>query len=272
MYISLLSLFCVNSIITGIYHKCFFILFNCKIIQAFLHYYSSLIKISKILGLDRRTVKKYIDSSYIPKYTRQGRLSILDQYKIEINEMLSKGISIAEIYRVIEANGYKGSNSNLRNYCSKLKKEFSNNINQPNLKNRTVKIKGNILLKALYKPIENIPELDERTLEIINKKYPFYMQIIELIGKFRVLLKEKNVQNLTNWISEAKLLNNSYINSFINGIKRDIEAVKNSIKYEYNNGLAEGSINKLKVIKRIMYGRNSFEILKKKVLYIESTR
>lgn len=149
----------------------------------------SLIKISKILGLDRRTVKKYIDSSYTPKYTRQGRLSILDQYKIEINEMLSKGISIADIYRVIEAKGYKGSNSNLRNYCSKLKKEFNNNINQPNLKNRTVKIKRNILLKALYKPIENIPELDERTLEIINKKYPFYMQIIELIGKFRVLLK-----------------------------------------------------------------------------------
>ncbi|HWQ89813.1 MAG TPA: transposase, partial [Desulfitobacteriaceae bacterium] len=35
---------------------------------------------------------------------------------------------------------------------------------------------------------------------------------------------------------------------------------------EYNNGLAEGSINKLKVIKRIMYGRNSFEMLRNKLL------
>ncbi|MEJ8555092.1 transposase [Tepidibacter sp. Z1-5] len=50
----------------------------------------------------------------------------------------------------------------------------------------------------------------------------------------------------------------------------DRRTVKNSIKYEYDNGLAEGSINKLKVIKRIMYGRNSFEMLKNKVLYIES--
>ena len=40
MYSSLLSLLCTNSIITRIYHKCFFILFSCKIIQAFLHYYS----------------------------------------------------------------------------------------------------------------------------------------------------------------------------------------------------------------------------------------
>ena len=38
------------------------------------------------------------------------------------------------------------------------------------------------------------------------------------------------------------------MNSFIHGIERDIEAVKNAIIYEYNNGLAEGSVNKIKVI------------------------
>ena len=54
--------------------------------------------------------------------------------------------------------------------------------------------------------------------------------------------------------------------SFINGLERDIDAVKNGIKYDYNNGLAEGSVNKIKVIKRIMYGRCSFNLLKQKVL------
>ena len=54
--------------------------------------------------------------------------------------------------------------------------------------------------------------------------------------------------------------------------KKDIVAVKNGIKYEYNNGLAEGSVNKVKVIKRIMYGRNSFELLKAKVLFHEEFR
>ena len=39
--------------------------------------------------------------------------------------------------------------------------------------------------------------------------------------------------------------------------------------YPYNNGLAEGSVNKIKVIKRTMYGRNSFELLKAKVLFYE---
>ena len=52
----------------------------------------------------------------------------------------------------------------------------------------------------------------------------------------------------------------------------DINAVKNGIKLKYNNGLAEGSVNKIKVIKRIMYGRNSFDLLKVKVLLHEHFR
>ena len=48
--------------------------------------------------------------------------------------------------------------------------------------------------------------------------------------------------------------------------------MKNGIAMQYNDGLAEGSVNKLKVIKRIMYGRNSFELLKAKVLLHEQFR
>ena len=51
-----------------------------------------------------------------------------------------------------------------------------------------------------------------------------------------------------------------------------MEAIKNAITYQYNNGLAEGSVNKIKVIKRIMYGRNSFELLKSKILLYEALR
>lgn len=52
-------------------------------------------------------------------------------------------------------------------------------------------------------------------------------------------------------------------------VKKDIEAVKNRIVFVYNNGLEEGSVNKIKVIQRIMYGRNSFELFKTKVLLHE---
>ena len=57
----------------------------------------------------------------------------------------------------------------------------------------------------------------------------------------------------------------------VNGLTQEQyeAAVKNAICYKYNNGLAEGSVNKIKLTKRIMYGRNSFQLLKAKLLLNE---
>lgn len=60
--------------------------------------------------------------------------------------------------------------------------------------------------------------------------------------------------------------------TYVNGLLSDIDSLKNAIKYKYNNVLAEGSVNKIKLTKRIMYGRNSFELLKAKLLLNESKR
>ena len=78
-----------------------------------------------------------------------------------------------------------------------------------------------------------------------------------------------NPAKLDEWINEAQKYDIPELQTFINGIKKDLTAIKNGIIYSYNNGLAEGSVNKIKVIKRIMYGRNSFELLKAKVLFGE---
>ena len=83
-------------------------------------------------------------------------------------------------------------------------------------------------------------------------------------------MNSKNVEKVEEWIEKASNLKIRKIDKFVNGLKRDIQAVRNAIIYEYNNGLAEGSVNKLKVIKRIMYGRNKFEMLRQKVVLLEN--
>jgi len=70
-------------------------------------------------------------------------------------------------------------------------------------------------------------------------------------------------------LKRALNLEISEINSFVNGIIRDLEAVKNGIALKYNNGLVEGSVNKLKIIKQIMYVRSNFKLLRNKILLRE---
>ena len=89
---------------------------------------------------------------------------------------------------------------------------------------------------------------------------------------FQKILLSKEIDALPQWITVAEELNLGELNTFINGIKKDIDTVQHTFTSPYSNGLAEGSVNKLKTIKRIMYGRCSFELLRKKLLLLESRK
>ena len=93
-----------------------------------------------------------------------------------------------------------------------------------------------------------------------------------MVWEFKDIFKYKKMDELPHWIEKTKKLNIREMNRFILGLERDWEAIQNAIIYDYNNGLAEGSINKVKVIKRIMYGRCSFSTLRSKDLMLEQLK
>ena len=85
-------------------------------------------------------------------------------------------------------------------------------------------------------------------------------------------MNAKQSERLLPYIQRLEGLEIPEVKKFCNGVKADIEAVKNVISLVYNNGLAEGNVNKIKLIKRVMYSRNSFNLLKAKVLFYEKYR
>lgn len=231
--------------------------------------------IARNLNMAFVTVTKYLDEnvSAINGNYSVKRKSILDPFLEEINKLIDKGFTSSEIENSIRLDGYNGSDSTIRNYRARLKKSnheiYKNNGTSPCT---TELVERNKLIKLLYKPLTKVRGLSIENLNKVNEKYPRYKEIIDLVSEFRTILKGKEITKFNKWMEQASSLNNKFINSFIHGTTRDIIAVKNAIIYDYNNGLAEGSVNKLKVIKRIMYGRNSFDMLYKKLLWLEKNR
>lgn len=226
----------------------------------------SMRKIAEEMFLDRRTIKKYLESDGKWNHESKGvkRESKLDDYKDLIKKMHIDGISSKEIYIEIKNQGFVGGDSLVRKFITDFRAEA--------LEEETVDIKyvkRNDLVSLLYKPIEKIKTITSEELQIVLNKYEKYKVILETIKEFKEILFGKDNLKLSGWIEKYKGLNIRELNSFITGITRDIEAVNNSIIYEYSNGLAEGKINKIKVIKRIMYGRCSFNTLRNKILKIE---
>lgn len=105
------------------------------------------------------------------------------------------------------------------------------------------------------------------------KKYPHIGYLYTTLKEFHRIVFSQKPDELETWISDTVTYDIPEVVSFLDSIRKDIDAVKNGIKLQYNNGLAEGSVNKLKLIKRIMYGRNSFDLFKAKgnLLLIQQT-
>ena len=125
------------------------------------------------------------------------------------------------------------------------------------------------LLKLLYNPIEKVKGITESQLEKVIRDYPALADIYHIVRSFKEIMFAKRVWDLDAWIESAQALGSEDINSFLNGLSRDIMAVKNAIIYDYNNGLAEASINKIKLYKKIMFGTYSFQMLRCKTRMLE---
>jgi len=103
------------------------------------------------------------------------------------------------------------------------------------------------LLKLLYHPVTKIKGLKREEVDRACEKYPMLEKIISLVDSFKIALKTRRIDCFENLIESATELN--------------IDAVKNAVIYDYNNVLAEGKVNKVKVTKRIMYCFSATQLL-----------
>ena len=81
-----------------------------------------------------------------------------------------------------------------------------------------------------------------------------------------MIYKNKESFQLLEWMEKHRTSKFPFFQSFIAGLKEDLSAVLNSVQEPWSNGVTEGQVNRLKNIKRMMYGRANFDLLKKRVL------
>ncbi|HEY6408145.1 MAG TPA: transposase, partial [Ktedonobacteraceae bacterium] len=91
-------------------------------------------------------------------------------------------------------------------------------------------------------------------------------QVYQLTQDFRTMVTKLQVTVLGRWVEEAKTSGIKEMHSLATGISRDFDAVHGALSMEYSNGQTEGKVNKLKCIKRQMYGRANFDLLRQRML------
>lgn len=79
-------------------------------------------------------------------------------------------------------------------------------------------------------------------------------------------MRDREPEKLKEWYEKANSCQIKALENFARGIKEDWAAVENGVTYQWSNGQVEGQVNRLKMLKRQMYGRASHELLKKRFL------
>lgn len=247
-------------------------------IQSFLKEGCSYREIAKRMGVSRKTIAKYREGDPY-KLCRSGvNQSKLDAYHKVISNCLMNGFNKSRTVKYLYSLGYTGARSTAFDYLVKLEQSSGNSFApQPYVRTYTEAMKykaGSKGKNADYLTRAGIFRclwMDETLLtqehkDYLLNNYPMFGEIRKCIHHFRSIFAKRSMPELYLFIEYYSKNAIPELKSFAKGLLRDIEAVENAVASDLSNGFVEGTNNKLKMIKRTMYGRCSPQLLCAKMM------
>jgi transposase len=120
--------------------------------------------------------------------------------------------------------------------------------------------------RDIFKHIGSDKKIDDNDKKAVYENHPEIISIDECVKDFRDIYQQKSIIMLHTFIQKYKKSHINDLCSFANGLNNDLATVENSVTSPYSNGILEGNNNKLKMIKRMMYGRAKLPLLRAKLL------
>jgi transposase len=223
--------------------------------------------IARLAGLSRKTVQRYLASETYPLRNTPSRSSRINRYANQINGFLESGVdSAAEIYRQLADQGFTGSYYMVRRHLKKACRSVLST--GPNKKRLRVELWSSRRTAWLMStPTDELSSLDATRVNAILQACPEVKIAADLISQFTKILRERTKHGFHSWICAATTPHiPKAIRNFALSLVKDQAAVEASLELPWSNGQLEGQINRLKMIKRQMYGRANLKLLECRVL------
>ena len=106
---------------------------------------------------------------------------------------------------------------------------------------------------------------EQETLSLLRQEKNVEL-VYELAQRFMSMVKERKAERLSTWLQDCQISDITELVNFAQGLEQEGSALHAAFTLSYSNGPVEGKINKLKYIKRSMYGRGGFPLLRQRVL------
>jgi transposase len=233
--------------------------------------------IAQHLGMGRWTVVRYLRAPTFPE--RKGRSDkgkrVLTPYKEYILKQWNSGCREAlQLFRAIQRRGYTGSYPTVARYTQRLRqaqglrpREQHRGQTLP----RVVEVQHTLLTtrratRVVLKQPMKCTEEDTQLLTHLKVQHREIAVAIELAQDFCAIVRGRQSDRFDHWLARVAMSSVAPLQRFATGVRADYEAVKAGLTLPWSNGPVEGQINRLKMLKRQMFGRANIDLLRRRFL------
>jgi transposase len=218
---------------------------------------------AEILGLSRNTVNRFAAAATAGELLVKAtsRETKLDRYKPYLRQRWNEGITTAtDLHAELQAKGWHGSVQAVARYVRPFRAMTAAPPPGP------VVPKTRQITRWLLTRPDNLDDNEQAHLADVQERCPHLNDLAAHVRSFaEIMTRRRGEQDLEAWLTAVEADDQPELRSFAAGIRRDQQAVTAGLTLPYSSGKVEGNVNKIKMIKRQMYGRASFDLLRKRV-------
>jgi len=226
------------------------------------------------LCMHRQTVKKYLTMKTLSRKS-QSHINPLEKFFTYIKKRMEEepDILLTTLWQELKSQGYTGAYSTLSEalkfYGIRVGKKAGGTKKLPN--RGAASFKPSSAAIWFVSPPQNLGDAQRQTIQELCTSCEDLHKTFTIVQSFRKMMAERSGDTeLREWIEQSISSGVKEIASFAKGLLADYPAVENALTLPWSNGPVEGNVNRLKMIKRQMYGRAGFDLLRKRVVYAPS--
>ncbi len=233
---------------------------------------ASIMDIAHEVGVTRRTVYRYLNDGPPQRRrpTRHGRRRVLEAWEPYLLKRWEEGRHTAtRLWREIRDQGFAYSVTNVQRFCTQLRRQGAP-PQRTHPRSPFTSVRGPTARRVaslfVQRP-ECYTDEQSRYLAHLCQSDAAIATAHRLTQGFLLMVRERHGEQLNAWIEAAAASEIAEVRRFALGLQGDAGAVRAGLMLSYSNGQTEGQINKLKLVKRAMYGRGKFDILRQRLLH-----
>ena len=230
-------------------------------------------RIASLLNISRGTVIRYARAETFPeRASGSRRASILDPYLPYLESRFQAGCNNAhQHWREIVKQRYPGSPSQVRKWMRWRRKQPREQVPEapitPSVPSAVVMLpSAKKLTRLLIRRPATLAD-DEQWLREHQCTIPEIATVEALVSTFQSIVRERLADMFEDWLTQCRGSGIDTIVNFANSLAQDDVAVRAALETNWSNGQTEGQVNRLKLLKRQMYGRAKLDLLRRRVLY-----